>query len=666
VVAFPVYGQRLKTVVGWCMYNVSGGTLPVWGKKGDPPREVKVKLTNGSRPGLIGEAGVNLLRDASEPLEVWKTEGPTDLLALWGNLPAAQRTEVAVVCNANGAQEKPGWMAEALGGHRVRIVHDADAPGEAGAIRWANEIANHTEDCRQISLPYVIEETHGKDLRDFFQDRHSFADLHELAEEAAPLKPEEIVQPIANCRDETYETPDGTETRIVPLEISEIAARISGQTDDWPRRIGPSLFVDERQEISWFRRQSALFGWLLTYGVINWQKGPDYATKGEVYDELCRSATEYSSIEMHPHEPPLPRCYYACKKAEATDGKTLRRLIDFYRPETTIDAELIKAMIATLFWGGPPGGRPAFMITAAGRGYGKTKLAESVASLAGGYISLSSNEDADHMKARMLDVEAMQRRVALMDNIKSLRLSWAELEALITSESISGKRMYHGETSRPNYFTFMITLNGMALSTDMAQRCVIINLAKAENDGEWLQQLMSFINSNRHKIISDVIQFLRRPPQGGIATYSRWAAWDRDILARLRTADGIGPEGIMSAILGRRQEGDVEAEEIEDFEAHVAEHLLDLHYSVEIDRIRIPNRILAEWYKRWADMRGSQTKVTRKLKQAYREGQLKTLRPDPGHRFGRCFLWDPPEGQGDPQNSLIDRISLQNGGQQEF
>jgi hypothetical protein len=65
-------------------------------------------------------------------------------------------------------------------------------------------------------------------------------------------------------------------------------------------------------------------------------------------------------------------------------------------------------------------------------------------------------------------------------------------------------------------------------------------------------------------------------------------------------------------------------------------------------------------------MRGSQTKVTRKLKQAYREGQLKTLRPDPGHSFGRCFLWDPPEGQGDPQNSLIDRISLQNGGQQEF
>ncbi len=167
----------------------------------------------------------------------------------------------------------------------------------------------------------------------------------------------------------------------------------------------------------------------------------------------------------------------------------------------------------TAFWGGLPGCRPAFVVTSDdGRGVGKSKVPEVVGYLCGGYIDVSANDDIEVIKTRMLTPAARTKRIALLDNVKSLKLSWAELESMITSPTISGRQLYVGEGQRPNLLTWFITLNGVSLATDMAQRSVIIKVVKGKNDGPWWEETRRYIDDHRSEIIGDIIGALRAEP----------------------------------------------------------------------------------------------------------------------------------------------------------
>jgi hypothetical protein len=203
-----------------------------------------------------------------------------------------------------------------------------------------------------------------------------------------------------------------------------------------------------------------------------------------LFSELRRTSQKYLAIEMLPHEPPMPGHFYACKPPEAGDGTTVAALLDRFAPATPTDRDLLLAALATPLWGGGGGQRPVFVVTAdGGRGIGKSKAAQIIGHVYGGCLDFSAKDEMSEVKQRLLSPEGLIRRVALLDNVKSLRFSWSELESLITSPSVSGKRMYVGEAARPNVLTWFITLNGAALSTDMAQRSVIIKLAPPKRSG---------------------------------------------------------------------------------------------------------------------------------------------------------------------------------------
>lgn len=170
VFALPIWGSQLAAAgpVGWCLYNATGGTLPT--KQGP----AKVKIAAGSKPGVIGP--VDRLAAARE---VWKTEGPTDLMAFHSlaDLPA----DVIGITNAMGANEtrSRAWIAPLLAGKIVRVVHDVgdeNEAGQRGAVGWTDDrgfhpgwcqaIAEHVEECRNVVLPASMEG--GKvDLRDW-------------------------------------------------------------------------------------------------------------------------------------------------------------------------------------------------------------------------------------------------------------------------------------------------------------------------------------------------------------------------------------------------------------------------------------------------------------------------------------------------------------------
>lgn len=161
VFALPVWGPKLSAAepVGWCLYNVSGGTLPVWGDESES--QVKTKTTYGSSPGVVGP-----VESIATAAAIWKVEGLSDMLAMLSlaDLPA----NVVPITNANGAGERPPWwFVELFTGKQAYVIHDADEPGEKGAETWSNEIAKVAAECRLVRLPFEVAATHGKDLRDF-------------------------------------------------------------------------------------------------------------------------------------------------------------------------------------------------------------------------------------------------------------------------------------------------------------------------------------------------------------------------------------------------------------------------------------------------------------------------------------------------------------------
>jgi P4 family phage/plasmid primase-like protien len=248
VIALPIWGEKLdrdcSKPVGWCLYNITGGPLPKFGKRvADKPAKVewiKVKITFGSKRGIIADLG---RMTVLQPRLTWKVEGPTDLLSLL-SLPDLPAT-VAAITNANGAGEQPpAWIIELFEGGPAAVCHDADEPGQKGAIGyrdsqgrqqhpgWAPAIAVHATECRNVVLPFPIGPTHGKDLRDFLKgDGESppktYADLLALVEAASPVAKADLsVEPPPRQAIEEDDDPH----RLARVNLASYAAQADGAT----------------------------------------------------------------------------------------------------------------------------------------------------------------------------------------------------------------------------------------------------------------------------------------------------------------------------------------------------------------------------------------------------------------------------------------------------
>jgi hypothetical protein len=292
-----------------------------------------------------------------------------------------------------------------------------------------------------------------------------------------------------------------------PRDIQAALYRMSG---GWPRRVGDALFaVAPGPTPRWLDGTDALFaavaGELGAGGgpnPVDWARGQGLVSKAEFFEYLRQQATAYEAIEPAPHEPQLTGHFYLHPELAGGDGKALAGLLARFRPATREDAELVKAFLLTLVWGGPGGARPAFLITGpdndpkAGRGVGKTTLGKVGAALVGGAVSVEASDGIGDVKARLLSPDALGRRVVLLDNIKSHKFGWGELEGLITADTVSGHRMYAGEGRRPNALTYVLTLNGASLSKDTAQRCVVVKLARPRYSPAWEEETLAYVREH--------------------------------------------------------------------------------------------------------------------------------------------------------------------------
>jgi P4 family phage/plasmid primase-like protien len=196
VVALPVWGSKLDEVepVGWVVSSLGRSGLPRFDQDGKVTEMVtRPILTPGSNPGIIGD--LMRLREAEV---VWKVEGVSDVLS-WLSLSDTPDDHAAVT-NANGCSERPPqWVCRLFAGKKGLVLHDADKPGQDGALGqggkrnpgWAPAIADEADECRNVLLPYPVAETKGKDLRDWILEGGTFPQLRELAEKADVITPAE-------------------------------------------------------------------------------------------------------------------------------------------------------------------------------------------------------------------------------------------------------------------------------------------------------------------------------------------------------------------------------------------------------------------------------------------------------------------------------------------
>ena len=256
-------------------------------------------------------------------------------------------------------------------------------------------------------------------------------------------------------------TRDGEEPKATPLPLANVAADLLKKTDGELRRVEQNLFTHAASDpdVDWLTSPPALFGWIQhRLGVIEWRRGTGFVNREEFYCQVQRIAPACKAVELLPHWPPIPGHYYACGTPPAGDGAALAGLLHLYCWASEIDAELAMAMYATGAWGGSAGQRPAFMLTAlGGRGRGKSRAAQHLARCFGGYVDISAQEEIGNIKSRLLSPDAQCKRFALLDNLKSLRFSWAELESLITSDVVSGPRSTSA-TPAADLLTWLVTL----------------------------------------------------------------------------------------------------------------------------------------------------------------------------------------------------------------
>ena len=382
----------------------------------------------------------------------------------------------------------------------------------------------------------------------------------------------------------------------IPLSIEAMLSLLTEMTKGWPKIIAGTLCYQKNGEIHPLSSATALFAWIDQYAAVSWKRGA--VTKEEFYEGLLQRIEKFEWTSPYPHFPKIEGVYYTCTYYKARKNGTLDELVDRFNTETCRDRELLKAMIMTLYWGGPPGRRPAFVITSdpeddpqRGRGVGKTALVEMLSKLIGGSISVRPNTSQDRVISGMLSPASWSKRIALIDNLKTYRMSNDMIESLVTLEQINGHRLHHGFAMRPNHLIWVITVNGASLSKDMAQRSVVIKLSRPEMSGTWYSETVAFIEANRFHIETDVRWNMEKPATP-IAELDRWADWGNDIVSRLDH-----PQELLDNINSRRAEIDDDDQDaanvIDHFRACISREIPDI--DLDTARVKIGTLELGKW-----------------------------------------------------------------------
>ena len=680
-------GDAIKRLTEWKGINIQD-TRPVSRNKGTPVAEYIYKDEEGNplhkvtrwpnkkfsqshfsdgewKSGLKGPDNKRAVTIV--PFNLPKVVKAQEILILEGekDVLQAEKMGFTATCNAGGAGKWQKGFSKYLKDKDVVIIPDNDKQGKSHADDVYSKLRGTAKTIRSVELPELKEK---EDLSDWAQNGGTAEKFKKLITAAKLFEepPETIIEPFEKSPNATtylLKKPPKSTTKErcgglnytlekvdgklcpVPLPYNKVIDRIYGMVKDSMATIDDIIFSipDKRGEkIHYLSRPADFFGRLgVEMGItIDWSYIPGAMKQPEAFSQIARELPTYRGIEFAPHHPEMPEIYYNYPALGEPNPEKLDDLIERFCPETDNDKALILAMFLTALWGGREGQRPAFIISSPdGRGTGKSSLGEMVPYLLNqSPISGCTRGNFQELITRILSPVGATSRVIIFDNEVG-RVSSGELSNLITTQTISGKRLYCGEGRRPNNFLWIITLNTPTLDSDLASRSIPLSVKKPPYSASWKADTFKLIDENRGGILAELLQLLKESkPKQDFRVKTRWGAWEKDVLAKIPGKYGDVGE-IQKFIIDQQDTFDDEADEIslicDGLEAAIRRNK---YYPNREYAFFFPNELAAEIYNDATGTRFGKKTALRELRGLAKDS-IKELESHKHYTYGRGFLW---------------------------
>lgn len=432
--------------------------------------------------------------------------------------------------NSGGAEKWQENFREYFTGKRVFIVADNDIAGNKHAYTVAQHLHGSAREIRICTVSAL----HKGDVTDYIeQEGGSLAGLLQKLESAPVYDPEQISgkmaaklansEPFRNYRiDES-----GKRKERVPRQINELIKDLHVRLLGAPYRVGDLMFDRDQDSgrITYIYDAADLFSWIArkTRTIVDWSKIDGSVTKTEFFAALRSEAPEYQGISHIPDFPMRRDVFYAHDQLPppSEENKIFWDFLEFFNPADEESKSILASFIMAPIFFLPGVDKPLFIIDSVdGQGSGKSTIPTIIAKLygsdsgIGGEVIDTSLYDLDknynEVVKRVISAEGRNARIFRIDNVIG-NLKSANLARMVTMASISGRASYgRGEESRPNNLTYVATVNGAVVDTDIASRAFYIMLKRPKMAADWKEKIFRYIEDHRMEIFADIIDILQK------------------------------------------------------------------------------------------------------------------------------------------------------------
>lgn len=468
-----------------------------------------------------------------------------------------------------GAKKWDSSYAEVFRGKQVCLMPDNDDPGREHAQIVAAGLAGIAAEIRIVATSPAPK----GDIYNYLVDEgHTIEDVYELIQ-AAPLyvssatlssfttdtgptsqalteaKTANAV-PFRNFIQSEVESPGRggkpqkkitQEPRTHAAMLEDLSKRFLG----FPRKQGDKYLFDHDRdtgEIIHIHDSDDLLAWIgrRSKHPVGWAHGDSMISQRQFYSSLEDTAHRYESISLIPSWPRRMDVYYAHDQLPppCPDRSRFETLLNFFCPSSPIDRHLLAAFVCAPLWYIPGIPRPGWVIDSTeGKGCGKTTLVELVAQLYG-HAPLNTTKqelsiNLQQIVKRCVSHSGRQARIFLVDNVTG-NFESEELSYLITTKDITGMAPYgHGEETRPNDMTYVITSNTASVDGDLAHRFFYIQINRPKmtlGRSSWKTNVLDYIEKHRFEIVSDIISMLANHQPFPIPPNTRFPEFETTIL----------------------------------------------------------------------------------------------------------------------------------------
>ena len=493
--------------------------------------ERKSHTLGGSRNSWITAGDV---QTASTIIDV---EGLPDLMAAASMLPDGW----AATTNTAGAKARGKLSRKWAKGKQIIAVGDSDQPGQEGQRRAAAAYLAAGAEVMVAQLPYPIEKTHGRDLRDWLNEGNKLEDLP--AEPVADKWARQIVVDIDEARiideavealaarDDIYQRgsslvhivssskpPKGISRpaespRIVPVRepriqelLADSARWLAPSEEDGLKQVHPPRWavkgVVARDQWPKIRRLEAIVESpvLRADGTVLQEPGYDPST-----GIFLKPSCAYPEI---PARPTHDRAVAAC-------DVLLEVVVDFPFANDSHCAAWLAGVLTPIARYAYCGPAPLFLNDANVRGCGKSLLTDASSLITTGraMARMTLPRDDDELRKRITALAVAGEPLILIDNIAGTFGS-ASLDAALTATSWSDRIL--GQTTiatLPLYATWYATGNNVILAADTSRRVVHIRLESPEESPEERTgfrhaDLLGWVRQNRPRLTMAAVEIL--------------------------------------------------------------------------------------------------------------------------------------------------------------